>query len=127
MNRDVLSSQSETNRNNAVVFTTREELKSMSFSVAEVRHQSNAWSTGGILGSEMPSGWFVVLEPDVDELDSDHCAVGLKAKFYKTDGIPVPQEYACGTRGADGRICLFVPESDFGSVEVGDSMKFFET
>ena len=106
--------------------TTREMLKATTFTVVDLRPQSRPWRTGGVIGSDMPPGCFVVLEPSLAPLISDHCAVGLKATLLRAGETGVSVEYTAGRRQEDGRLCLFFTEGDCSGIVIGDELRLVE-
>src|SRR5258708_9249850 len=107
--------------------TTREMLKATTLTVADVRTQTRPWRTDGVVGVDMPPGFFVILEPRLAPLISDHCAVGLKATLLGADESSALVDYRVGRRQEDGWLCLVFAESELSGVAIGDRLNFVET
>ncbi len=86
----------------------------VAYRIAEIRRQDRAWHTDGLVGSAMPPGAFVTLEPAPPPPWSEHSLVGVNVKV---DGVPT--EFVAGRIADDGRLCLFFDEPHALRLQVG--------
>lgn len=84
------------------------------YRIAAIRRQDHPWQTHGLIGSAMPPGAFVTVEPPPPRPSSDHFLSGVEVKV---DGVPI--EFVAGRFEDDGRLCLFFDQAHSVGLEVG--------
>ena len=109
------------------MYTTRQVLKETEFKVVSLKRQETPWHTGGQIGMNLSPGWFVILDPVLPELESDHVGIGLEAVCFRQDGTKVPIKYTTSRRQEDGRMCFFVSDEDYKQITIGDAVKIQES
>ena len=102
----------------------RSEVLKTDFTVASVSEQPEPWQTDGLIPEQMPTGFFVHLDPPLVSPDSDHFLVGLHATATDVRGISCPLPHSMWRLDDNGMIILFCDQTTDERPTVGTSIRF---
>src|SRR5262245_15839589 len=105
---------------------SRYEVLNTEFTVCAVWDQPEPWHVGGIIQTQMPTGFFARLAPPVKSLTSDHALVGFRTKITAPDGSSVPILHTLWMRKDDGHLELFFERQASQCLPIGSVIQFIE-
>lgn len=104
----------------------RTEALESRFNVSSTWEQPESWQTEGIIPTEMPPGFFILLEPPLQDSAPGHFLVGLNAVVFDEAGVETALRHYVWQLDNRGRIVLYCRIEDACHPAIGSTVRFVE-